>query len=300
MKTNVYQMVTDRIIAQMEKGIIPWRKPWHGFATKDPEMVAMSYETGHVYSTLNQWLLGEPGEYLTFKQIDKRGGTIRKGEKARMVVFTERLIKEDPEHLDDEGKPKIISIPFLKYYNVWNLNQVEGIEPRWKGKTPVAAEPKQEKNAEDIIGGYMSSDNHPKLTIKVSDKAFYRPATDEVVVPSIKQYDNVAEYYSTLFHELTHSTGHKSRCNRKGVTNIAAFGSESYSQEELVAEMGGAMLLSLSGIDNEAAFKNNVGYIQGWLRSLKNDPKMIVWASGLAEKAVKWILGIKDEKKEDA
>lgn len=291
---NVYQMVTDRIIAQMEQGIIPWHKPWHGILGKrSSEDCAVSYESGRPYSLLNQFLLGEAGEYATFNQIKARGGMIRKGEKSRMVVFYTQIVKEDPDRKDEDGNPKVVSIPVLKYYNVWNINQCEGLAARWEGgKQPEAPQTEPLEAAEAIVAGYMTSANHPRLEVKISDRAFYRPATDEVVVPMLSQYDDAAEYYSTAFHELTHSTGHASRLNRKGVTGVAAFGSETYSKEELVAEIGAAMLVSHAGIPSGRAFKNSVAYLQSWLRALKSDNKMIVWAAGQAEKAAKYILGI--------
>ena len=112
-----------------------------------------------------------------------------------------------------------------------------------------------------------------------------------VVVPKMSQYELIEEYYSTTFHELTHSTGHESRCNRKAETKNSHFGNKSYSREELVAELGSAMLCHFAGIDSDKAFKNSVAYIQSWLKALKNDNKMIVWASSRAEKASKYILG---------
>lgn len=302
MSINVYQMVTDRILAQMEKGIIPWHKPWNGLGGLSADQCAISYVSRKPYSLLNQWLLGEPGEYLTFKQMAERGGRLKPGEKSKIVVYYQMLVKEDKEHLDENGRPKVVRIPFLKYYNVWHLNQIEGIESKLvNGEEPVKPEATLTPNerAEEIINGYLMQASHPKLIIKQSDEAFYRPSTDEVIVPLMSQYDKVAEYYSTTFHELVHSTGHRDRCNRKGITDLSFFGSHEYSKEELVAEVGAAMLVFQSGIDSASAFKNNVAYLQSWMRSLKNDPKMIVWAAGKAEKAVKWILGIKDETKEE-
>lgn len=295
---NVYQMVTDRIIAQMEKGIIPWRKPWHGILGKrTSDDCAVSYESGRPYSLLNQFLLGEAGEYATFNQIKARGGMIRKGEKCRMVVFYTQVVKEDETRTDEDGNPKVVSIPVLRYYNVWNINQCDGLAPRWNGgKQPEAPKAEPLEAAEAIVAGYMASDNHPALHIKISDRAFYRPSIDEVVVPQMEQYNDLAEYYSTMFHELSHSTGHESRLNRKGITDLAAFGSETYSREELVAEMGAAMLVSHAGIPANRAFRNSVAYLQSWVRALKSDNKMIVWAASRAEAAAKYILGIKEEK----
>lgn len=303
MSLNVYQMVTDRIIAQMENGIIPWHKPWNicGSYPLSLNQCAISYVSRKPYSLLNQWLLGKPGEWMTFKQMAERGGRLKKGEKSKFVVFYQMLHKEDKEHFDEDGNPKIIHIPLLKYYNVWHIDQIEGIDSKIvKDEETEKPEPKLTPNerAEEIINGYLLQQSHPKFTPQPSDQAFYRPSTDEVVVPLIDQYDCLAEYYSTTFHELVHSTGHKDRCNRKGITELSFFGSHEYSKEELVAETGAAMLVFEAGIDSEKAFKNSVAYIQSWIKSLKNDPKMIVWAASRAEKAVKWILGIKDEAKE--
>lgn len=301
MSLNVYQMVTDRIIAQMEKGIIPWRKPWNLFGGFSEEECAISYVSRRPYSLLNQWLLGKPGEWMTFKQMAERGGRLKPGEKSKFVVFYQMLHKEDPEHLDENGKPKIVHIPLLKYYNVWHIDQIDGIETKIvKGEDAAPKEPKLSPNerAEEIIGGYLLQQSHPSFNPKRSNEAFYRPSTDEVVVPLMEQYDNVAEYYSTAFHELVHSTGHKDRCARKGITDLSFFGSHEYSKEELVAETGAAMLVYESGLDSESAFRNSVAYLQNWMQSLKNDPKMIVWAASKAEAAVKWILGIKNETKE--
>lgn len=294
---NVYQMVTDRIVKMMEQGIIPWRKPWHFGAVDDGEEQAISYTTRRAYSLLNQWLLGEPGEYLTFNQISERGGYIKKGEKARMVVFFKQTsYKEtDPE----TGEEKLKSYPLLRWYNVWHINQTEGIPSKIPARTD---EPQPEKpkgpgainEAENVILAYLMRETSLKFqNDKPSGSAYYSPARDEVVVPMLAQYDNAAEYYSTTFHELTHSTSKKSRCDRESENTRAFFGNSDYSREELVAEMGAAMLCSNCGIDNKSAFRNSVAYIQNWMQALKNDPKMIVWAAGRAEKAARYIIGEK-------
>ena len=286
-------MVTDRIIAQMQQGVIPWRKPWHSINNDNPEQVAVSHETGRPYSLLNQFLVGGPGEYISFGQIQKQGGRIRKGEKSRMVVFWTQLVKEDYDDLDTLGKPKKKVIPYLKYYNVWNIDQCEGIIARWTKTADATAEPtvKPAEAAEAFVAGYLAQPSHPKLTLMAGDRAFYQPSADEVVVPPLAQYDSADEYYSTLFHELGHSTGHKDRLNRKGIADITFFGDHEYSKEELVAEITAAMLVAQAGLAAERAFKNSVAYLQSWLRALKDDPMMIVWAAGKAEAAARYILG---------
>lgn len=140
----------------------------------------------------------------------------------------------------------------------------------------------------------MNSENHPALErSKVSDSAYYRPSTDTVVIPEIGQFAEIAEYYSTLFHELTHSTGHKTRLNR--LTATAHFGNEEYSKEELVAEIGAATLVNIAGIETSKSFNNSAAYIEGWSRALRENKKMIVEASSKANKAVNYILGKKEE-----
>lgn len=292
-KVNVYQMVTDRIIEKLKSGIIPWHQPWGGVKGNTDGM-AISYVTRRAYSMLNQWLLGEPGEYLTFNQIKQLGGTIKKGEKSKFVVFYTRAeykIKDEKT-----GEETLASYPLLRYYNVWHLSQTDGI-PTKVGTETKDDKPMMDSNADAVILAYLMRETSLKFqNNKPSDRAYYSPSLDMVVVPMPEQYKQIAEYYSTTFHELTHSTMKESRCNREEVRGGVFFGSETYSREELVAEMGSAMLCSATGVDTEKSITNSAGYIQSWMKSLRNDPKMIVWASARAEKAARYILGIPDEK----
>lgn len=150
-----------------------------------------------------------------------------------------------------------------------------------------------DENADAVIFAYLMRETSLKFqNNKPSERAFYSPSLDMVVVPMPEQYKQIAEYYSTTFHELTHSTMKKSRCDREDVKGGVFFGSETYSREELVAEMGSAMLCSVTGVATEKSITNSAGYIQSWIKSFKNDPKMIVWASARAERAAKYILGV--------
>lgn len=283
MTTNIYQVVTDRILAQMEQGIIPWHKPW----TTLGEGGAINYVTRRPYSFLNQMLLGLSGEWLTFKQAKSCGGNIKQGEKASVVVYYQMVEKKE---INDKGEEEIKSYPVLKYYHVFHISQCEGIESKMQTEDADTTLQPQEK-AENIIFGYVSRKDAPKyINNQPSDQAYYQPSTDTVVVPMLSQYNNVNEYYSTNFHELIHSTGHKSRLDRLTTGKASAFGGEDYSREELVAEIGSAMLCNLAGIDCDKAFKNSVAYIQGWSKHLAHDPKAIVIASAKAEKAAKYIL----------
>ena len=145
------------------------------------------------------------------------------------------------------------------------------------------------EEADKIITMYVNRE-HIDFEELPSNEAFYSPSRDRVVVPMKEQYENINEYYSTTFHELTHSTGHKSRLDRLETGADAAFGSETYSKEELVAEIGSASLMNMLGIETPQTFKNSTAYIQNWLQVLKNDNKFIVSASSRAEKAVNFIL----------
>lgn len=284
-RKNVYEMVTNRVMEQMKQGIIPWRKPWHGTGG------AINYVTRKPYSMLNQIILGREGEWITYNQLKKLGGNIKKGAKAGMVVFYSpyRYMK-DEEQADGTTIKVEKSIPVLKYYNVFHIDDCTGIDSKCEAMPTQELQPVE--RAEEIVNGYISREKGLRFhNDQPSDKAYYSPLFDEVVVPMLKQYEIVEEYYSTTFHELTHSTMKESRCNRKSEGKRAAFGGADYSREELVAELGSAYLCTTAELDNEKAFKNSVGYIQGWLHALANDEKMIVWAASRAEKAARYILG---------
>lgn len=271
MAVDVYQMVTDRIIEKLEEGIAPWRKHWNASG------VAMNWKTQKPYRGINTLLL-DPGEYATFKQIKEAGGKVKKGAKSEIVVFWKWLEKED-----EDGETK--KIPFLKYYRVFEINtQVEGLKSK---RDVITYDHNPIEEAEKIFKGYP---NAPAYTYNPG-RAYYQPALDKINVPPLKDFKVPEEYYSTLFHEMVHSTGHRSRLARTGIEDVAAFGSETYSKEELVAEMGAAMLSGFSGIDN-STMDNSANYIGGWLRSLKDDKRLVVQAAAQAQKASDHILGL--------
>ena len=270
---DIYATITDRMIAEMEHGLIPWKKPWMASG------LAISHTTGKAYSLLNQMLLGRAGEYLTFKQVHAEGGYVRKGEKAQMVVFWKWIEKED----DETGE--ITQVPFLKYYNVFHVDQCEGITAKHVAEMPDVVEADTE--AETIIADYVAREGI-QMVNEQGNSAYYQPATDRIVLPLMKQFAETAEYYSTAFHEIIHSTGHEKRLNRLDAP--AHFGSEDYSKEELIAEIGSSALVHHCGLETPNSFRNNAAYIQNWLQVLKNDKRFIVSAAGKAEKAVNYVL----------
>lgn len=284
MSVDLYQEITNRILTQLESGVVPWHKPWAVSGC------AVSHVNGKPYSLLNQMMLGEPGEYITFKQCQAEGGKIKKGAKSRMVVFWKMLPravtdKDGNAKLNAEGKPMMQTIPYLQYYNVFHINDCEDIKIRH----PLPEGAEIHADAQTILDGYVSRSG-VQLVHKEQDRAYYTPALDKIVLPLREQFKSTGEYYATAFHEATHSTGHPSRLNR--LDKQAHFGNEEYSKEELVAEIGSATLVAKAGLETERTFDNSVAYIQSWLKALKNDKRMIVSAAGKAEKAVNLILGV--------
>lgn len=281
MAKSVYEMVTERIIAQLENGVIPWRKPWTGIRSG-----AYNRINKKPYSLLNQMLLKHDGEYATFKQWESLGGHVRKGEKSEIVVFWKvQPIEEEKK----DGTKEVKHIPLLRYFNVFHISQVDSVEPLQKEELK---EIEPIENAENILHDYWTRED---ITIehKAGDDAYYLPSRDLIRLPLFEQFTDANEYYSAAFHESVHSTMKESRCNRtedrKG--KLVAFGSEEYSKEELVAEIGSASLMNIIGIETANTFRNSNAYIQGWLSKLRNDVKFIVSASSKAEKAVDYILG---------
>lgn len=280
MAKSVYEMVTDRIIEQLQSGVIPWQKPWTGIRAG-----AFNRVSKKSYSLLNQMLLKHEGEYATFKQWQDLGGHVRKGEKSEIVVFW----KIQPvEEIKEDGTKEIKQIPLLRYFNVFHISQVDGVEPLPKDKLH-DIEPIEK--AENILHDYWSREN---ITVEhvAGDKAYYSPSLDMIHLPLFEQFTDANEYYSTAFHESVHSTLKESRCNRAEdrKSKLVAFGSDEYSKEELVAEIGSANLMNIIGIETSKSFRNSSAYIQNWLSVLRNDVKFIVSASSKAEKAVDYIL----------
>lgn len=289
----------------MEAGEIPWRKPWNTPQCKyisetveiDPGSVAWSRATGHAYSLLNQFLLGKPGEYLTFKQVSDEGGKVRKGEKPGIVCF---YTNHERTRENEDGSTETTNFPVLRYYSVFHIDQCEGLEPKRKPvevlRRPIydsidapAWDPCEE--AEHLLMDYLEREHISLIADQISDRAFYSPTYDRIVLPMKEQFRDRAEYYSTYAHEAGHSTGHAKRLDRFAHGVIQNFGSEEYSKEELVAEIVSASLCNLLGIETANSFTNSAAYIQSWVKVLKNDSKMIVSAAAKAEKAVKLILG---------
>ena len=290
---DLYATVTDQIVAMLEKGVVPWRSPILGQSHAGHPR---NLNTGKQYRGVNTFLLafsayarGYGSSYwLTFNQAKERGGNVRKGEKSSMVVFFKQFETEDRK----TGEAK--TVPVLRYFNVFNVEQCEGI-PVPDAPTFQPIDFKSIEAAEAIARNYVGG---PAVE-HAGQKAFYRPSTDAVTMPEQTRFASCEEYYSTLFHELSHSTGHSTRLDRKLDTAPMAFGSSDYGKEELVAEMSAAFLSGHAGI-KPATIDNQAAYIGGWLKTIKGDKRLVVAAAGAAQKAADWIRGDRGQQPAEA
>ena len=298
-KFDAYQMVTDKIVALMENGVIPWAIPWN--PANGGANCAWSRGTGKEYSFLNQMMLADPdkeysslhelladvrGEYLTFKQAQELGGHVKKGEHGKQIVFFKMIDVKDGDKTDDNGDQLMKKIPCLKSYTVFRVDQCEGIEQKYHNEPEQVNDIGEDLDSEELISSYVAGSGVTLNHVR-GNEAYYSPMLDTVVLPLREQFKSLPEYYSTAFHELAHSTGHEGRLNR--LEKVAAFGNEVYSTEELTAEICSASILATLGIDTDASLRNSAAYVQNWLKALKNDKKMIVVAAARAEKALQMI-----------
>lgn len=279
---DVYQQVTDRIISLLERGTIPWRKSWSAGSGVPRNLVS-----GKEYRGINIFILSampySSPYWLTYKQATDLGGHVCKGEKSAPVIFWKLLDKHD----QDDVSKATGKIPMLRQYHLFSAEQCEGIDvPVDLDEVVNPFTPIQK--AEQIISGYK---DRPEIHYG-GNKAYYRPSEDRVQMPHEHNFDRSEDFYQVLLHELSHSTGHKSRLARKEVMERNEFGSADYSLEEITTELSASMLCAVAGISNETV-EMSASYIQGWLSVLRQDKKAVVVAAARAQAAADWILGRK-------
>jgi antirestriction protein ArdC len=273
--STAYEIVTESIIRQLESGVAPWRKPWR---TETPANLVSKKE----YRGINIFVLASQGYgsryWVTYRQAEALGGTVTKGQHGSKVVFWKigEYRRETKETEETENRTSIL----LRYYTVFNVEQCGGIKSPDRA---LAINPLEQ--CESIV---KSMPNPPRLTQDA--QASYWPSTDTVGMPARTAFHSAEEYYSTLFHEIAHSTGHPSRVGREGIMNHNPFGGEDYSKEELIAEMGAAMLCGVAGVESRT-LGNSAAYLQTWINKLKSDSRLIVSAASQAQKASDYILG---------
>jgi antirestriction protein ArdC len=286
--TDVYQIVTDKIIALLQGGTIPWRKPWTVDNSGRPQM-PVNLVSKRPYRGINVWMLAAAGYaspyWLTYNQCAKLGGQVRAGEQSTLAVFWKR------DEIEDKKTGETKRVFLLRYYRVFNVEQCDGLE----AKLPKVEKPKKSAKkfnpvaeAEKIVAGMPK---RPEIIYNGS-AACYSPMFDRVKMPVKESFDSPSGFYTTLFHELAHSTGHASREGRFAgcAEDAKQFGSEPYAKEELIAEMTAAFLCAISGIENTA--DHSAAYIKGWLKALKNDHKMVVHAAAAAHRAADYVLDV--------
>lgn len=303
-RDHAYEVVTERFIKFIEEnGVLPWRKPW---MVVQPECAPMNYRSKEFYKGVNVFMTMMAGfaspYWLTFKQAAEMGGYVRKGEKATPVIKWQPPAKERLKAIDDdetltdeeklERKKKLFG--FYKVFYVFNSEQIEGIEfPK-----PAEIEGRVFNPIEEAERVIEAMPNRPTI-IHNEPRAFYQPFTDTVNMPLAELFESPEHYYSALFHEIAHSTGHKSRLGRLEDERNAAFGSKDYSFEELVAELSASFSLNELHIENKDTEENSAAYLAGWCKKLKEDAKILLKAMNKAIPATNYIFGRVEPKGEN-
>lgn len=277
---DIYQQVTDRIITLIENGTVPWRKCWAAGSGMPKNLISKKE-----YRGINVFILASSSYsspyWLTYRQATDLGGHVRKGEKSTPVIFWKMLDKHDEDN-DSKASGRI---PLLRQYHLFSVEQCENV--------PIPPDPEETINpfspiekCEQIIAGYK---NRPDIHYGGS-KAFYRVSEDRVQMPHEHTFNTSEDFYQVLLHELSHSTGHKSRLARKEVIERNEFGSEDYSSEEICADLSASMLCAVAGISNQT-IEMSASYINGWLSVLRQDKKAIIMAAARAQASADHILG---------
>ncbi|MBL0226266.1 MAG: DUF1738 domain-containing protein [Geobacteraceae bacterium] len=284
---NVYDVINTRILELLEQGTVAWRKPWNAQSNYPKNLISKKPYRGVNIFLLACQQYSNPW-FLTYKQVQDRGGHVIKGSKSTPVIFWKFLDSKEPELSEDKnGK-----IPLLRYYSVFNIEQTEGIPYPPAEETHNIFDPIT--RAEEIIAAMPM-----KPDIRYGgNRAYYSPTLDYCNIPNQHTFNTIEEYYSTIFHELAHATGHANRLSRKTILEPSYFGSHEYSKEELVAEMSASFLSDHAGIEN-TTIENSAAYIAGWLKALKNDKTLLVHAAAQAQKAADYILNVKPEAQEE-
>lgn len=292
MDDKVYQIVTEKIIGLLEAGTVPWRKPWH--SASNGQWAPRNLVSGKPYRGVNVFLLGAAPYsspfWMTYKQALELGGHVNKGETSTIVIFWKIdafKVEPDANNPDDDGKRKRV---ILRYYRVFNSEQCE-LPEKVLAKIAAATKPEPDASFDPIAAAQAIADGYkgaPPVTLG-GDKAYYQPREDRITVPCKERFGKPAEFYSTLFHEMGHSTGHETRLKRKGIMDAIIFGSGDYSREELVAEMTACFLCAEAGIA-PLTVENSASYLASWLKVLKEDCKAVVIAAAQAQKASDYIL----------
>ncbi|MEH4661084.1 ArdC family protein [Phytobacter diazotrophicus] len=302
-RTDLYQQVTDRIIASLEKGVPPWRRPWRSAQNVHGSALPVNPTTGRHYSGINIPLLwmsaeerGFPSDrWLTYQQAKAVGGQVRKGENSSLAIIYkpfEKQARDEQDNVlfDDAGNPVMESLSMLKPLQLFNVAQCDGLPEAVTGTLPVAPEEVSSVLSDHQLDAVQRILNATGVTCTSyrQDRAYYQPATDRIVMPTTSQFVSERDYWSTLLHELIHASGHSKRLNRAGITSSSRkFGDPVYAMEELIAETGSAFLCAELGIFGDVQHES---YLAGWLKVLREDKKAFFRACRYAREASEYLL----------
>jgi antirestriction protein ArdC len=283
---DVYQAITDAIVTSVEAGTVPWRQPWRAEVG-----AARNAFTDRGYSGINTLLLGlapyDDPRWATYRQIGEHGGQVRKGERGQLVCFFKHVeaAKRNTESENEGGEDgRRGRYALLRSYIVFNVTQADALDlPPLPSQLERQIEPLAA--AEGVLANYPPD---PPRVVGGASAATYNPRHDVIRIPAVGAFESVEAYYLTLWHELTHSTGHPSRLDRGDLIG-SRFGDAKYAREELTAEIGSAMIAARTAIV-PPNIEQSASYIASWLNALRNDKKLIVIAAGRAQKAADWIL----------
>jgi len=283
---DVYAIITEKIINLLESGIVPWCKPWT--STGLPRnLVSKKPYKGVNYFLLSATKYVSPF-WLTYRQAAELGGHVRKGEESTIVIFWKvedsKRSNQDLEVEETDAKNRRRFL--LRFYRVFNLEQCE-LPQAVLDKLPKIETYQHDpiEAAERIIANMP---NPPEIQYAGS-KAFYSPITDRITLPPRELFSSAEEFFGTLAHEASHASGHPKRLNRESIAEAAPFGSPTYSFEEIVAEMSAAYLCAEAGI-SPAVIDNEAAYIQGWLKKIRSEKRLVVIAAAQAQRAADYIL----------
>lgn len=286
-RRDLYQEITDKIIAELEAGTVPWVQPWGKVDGAPACGLPQNGATGRAYSGINILLLWgaaiergfTTGSWLTFKQAQELGGSVRKGERGTSIVYADRFTPRDQSAGEAKGASgeDAREVWFLKRYTVFNADQCEGLPDTLTAAAAALPEREQIPIAEALIAATGAD-------FRIGgDRAFYVPSQDFIQVPPQPAFRDQINYYRTCFHELGHWTGHASRLDRNLTTS---FGTKDYAREELVAEMASAFLCAFLGI---VPTVRHTDYLGSWLKVMKEDKRAIFKAASAASKAADFI-----------
>lgn len=298
---NIYEKINQQVLEGLEKKGMRWFMPWKSGKALQP----MNYATGKYYRGFNPFMLNfvmedreyQHNQWMTYKQAQDKGGQVKTGEKSSVVYFYKVSYKDNKTgKYHNEPTEDSEQVFALRYYNVFNIAQIEGLEP-----LKLEAEPKGDneriQEAQDVCDKYlkkqkiMLKEEAYKNMFEGGGRAYYNIKKDFIGMPLLESFEDSDSYYKTLFHEMAHSTGHESRLDRKGITEFQAWGDDTYAREELVAEISAMYLSGLIGLNPHDSVMNSQAYIKGWCEELKDKPRECVYAMSQATKAVDFILG---------